>query len=349
MAMAISNYNEEEEEESEEIESEEEEEEDEEEAVAVAMARKDAIYNAAALHEKLEDIRWPEDLSWIQTLSFTYADHSDDAAVDANDDLAREMAFYTQALEAAREAYTKLQGLGVPFLRPSDYYAEMVKSDKHMFKVKDKLLFQQKQMEEADERRKAREAKRFAKEVQTERVKERAKLKKQNIESVKKWRKMRKQSGFADGGEEFPADMDEASPQSKKRKVISAPWDRSGGWGHKPSRGPGRKERDMFSREDGNLSSQREQKGAFRGGRGGRSSFRGGRGGGGSFRGSRGGRSSVGVGRGGRSSKSRDYKDSKFGHGGKKSLEKKNNAESSADMGSYRGRFHKGQKRGKRS
>ncbi|KAJ7190634.1 hypothetical protein O6H91_Y526500 [Diphasiastrum complanatum] len=306
--MAISNYNEEEEEESEEIESEEEEEEDEEEAVAVAMARKDAIYNAAALHEKLEDIRWPEDLSWIQTLSFTYADHSDDAAVDANDDLAREMAFYTQALEAAREAYTKLQGLGVPFLRPSDYYAEM-----------------QKQMEEADERRKAREAKRFAKEVQTERVKERAKLKKQNIESVKKWRKMRKQSGFADGGEEFPADMDEASPQSKKRKVISAPWDRSGGWGHKPSRGPGRKERDMFSREDGNLSSQREQKVRLEVAGGGRSSFRGGRGGGGSFR------------------------DSKFGHGGKKSLEKKNNAESSADMGSYRGRFHKGQKRGKRS
>lgn len=40
-----------------------------------------------------------------------------------------------QAQDAAKIAIPRLQKLGVAVFRPSDYYAEMAKSDEHMQKV----------------------------------------------------------------------------------------------------------------------------------------------------------------------------------------------------------------------
>ncbi|KAK7392008.1 hypothetical protein VNO78_20434 [Psophocarpus tetragonolobus] len=114
---------------------------------------------------KLGDISWPENVEWIHRLGI---DVDQEQEVDVNDDLARELAFYTQALEGTRHAFEKLQSMGLPFLRPADYYAEMVKTDGHMEKVKGRLLAEKRKMEEADERRKAREAKKLAKEIQAQ-------------------------------------------------------------------------------------------------------------------------------------------------------------------------------------
>ena len=41
----------------------------------------------------------------------------------------------------------------MPWRRPADYYAEMVKSDAHMARVKAQLMHEQAQIEAADERR----------------------------------------------------------------------------------------------------------------------------------------------------------------------------------------------------
>lgn len=168
----------------------------------VKEPRKDAVYNTVGLHDKLEEIGWPEDVDWLHSLALTYPDGG--IAVDVNDDLQREMSFYTQALDGAREAYQKFQALGIPFQRPTDYYAEMVKTDTHMLKIKGKLLDEKTKLEEMDERKKAREAKKFSKEVQAEKLKERSKRKKEDIESVKKWRKVRQKSGFTEGGDDAP-------------------------------------------------------------------------------------------------------------------------------------------------
>jgi rRNA-processing protein EBP2 len=59
-----------------------------------------------------------------------------DAPIDVDDDLSRELTFYKQAIDAAQEARTKLLAEGVPFGRPSDYFAEMIKDDEHMEKVR---------------------------------------------------------------------------------------------------------------------------------------------------------------------------------------------------------------------
>ena len=58
----------------------------------------------------------------------------------------------SQALGAARVAIAKMEAAGVPWRRPADYYAEMVKTDDHMLKVREQLAHEQKQIEEAAQR-----------------------------------------------------------------------------------------------------------------------------------------------------------------------------------------------------
>ncbi len=57
-----------------------------------------------------------------------------------------------QALLGAQKGVQTLQDRGIPWLRPPDYYAEMVKSDGHMANIKQRLVYEQKQIEEAEER-----------------------------------------------------------------------------------------------------------------------------------------------------------------------------------------------------
>ncbi|KAL6218389.1 hypothetical protein ACLB2K_011603 [Fragaria x ananassa] len=202
-----------------ELEQESEGESEEEGDVRLAEPSQNATYNKDGLLEKLADMSWPE------------------------------LAFYTQALNGTRMAFEKLQGMGLPFLRPEDYYAEMVKSDSHMEKVKSRLLVEKKNMEEAEERRKAREAKKLSKEIQNQKLKERAKQKKESIESVKKWRKQRQQSGFAGGdkGSELDSAFEDGEPfeKSSKKRPGVAPGDRSGGKAKYAGKGKKPKKREV--------------------------------------------------------------------------------------------------------
>ena len=64
------------------------------EAAPAAGQERQNIYNADALHDKLEDISWSAEQPWVETQVIT---HSEATAVDnVDDDLARELAFYNQ-------------------------------------------------------------------------------------------------------------------------------------------------------------------------------------------------------------------------------------------------------------
>ncbi|XAR71791.1 hypothetical protein NMG60_11018205 [Bertholletia excelsa] len=271
----------------------EDEDEDEDEDVKLAEPSKNSIYNRDGLLDKLGDISWPENVEWIHKLS---VDIDQEQEVDVNDDLARELSFYTQALEGTRQALLKFQSMRRPFLRPSDYYAEMVKSDAHMEKVKGRLLAEKRKIEEAEERRKAREAKKIAKEVQAQKLKERAKQKKEEIESVKKWRKQRQQSGFAGGDKDGEIGLSfedgKSFERSNKKRPWVAPGDRSGG---KAGQGGGK-----------------GKKGA------------------------------------GKKMKRREFRDSKFGFGGRKGLKKQNTADTTNDLRDFNKTTFSGNKKRKR-
>lgn len=89
--------------------------------------------NHAALTQALSTFALP--LSSLPFHVHQSVTSSESVTIDVNDDLSRELAFYKQALDAAKEGREKLLEEGVPFSRPSDYFAEMVKDDEHMNKV----------------------------------------------------------------------------------------------------------------------------------------------------------------------------------------------------------------------
>lgn len=103
---------------------------------------------------------------------------------DVEDDLNRELAFYKQSLSAVKEAKQKLKKEGVPFSRPADYFAEMVKSDEHMGKIKQKLVDDAAGKKAAAEARRQRDLKKFGKQVQVAKLQERAKEKRDTLEKI---------------------------------------------------------------------------------------------------------------------------------------------------------------------
>lgn len=96
---------------------------------------------------------------------------------------------YKQSLWAATRAEQLFEKANLPFHRPDDYFAEMVKTDQHMSKIRQSLLDEQAGMKASDEARKLRELKKFGKKVQVEKLREREKEKKavgERLESLKK-------------------------------------------------------------------------------------------------------------------------------------------------------------------
>ncbi|KAJ3303904.1 rRNA-processing protein and EBNA1-binding protein ebp2 [Kappamyces sp. JEL0829] len=137
-----------------------------------------------ALLSRKADIAVGE-LPWIEQMTVTSTAATADAVPDVNDDLKRELAFYEQALYAATEGRRLVKAAGVPFSRPSDYFAEMVKSDDHMQKVRQKLLDEEKGILESEKAKKQRDLKKFGKQVQVEKLLERQKQKKDALDKVK--------------------------------------------------------------------------------------------------------------------------------------------------------------------
>ena len=103
---------------------------------------------------------------------------------DVNDDLGRELAFYKQSLQCAVEARAFLKQEGIPFSRPNDYFAEMVKNDEHMGRVKDKLVEQAAHKKAAAEAKKQRQLKKFGKQVQIAKLQERSKAKRDALAKI---------------------------------------------------------------------------------------------------------------------------------------------------------------------
>ena len=165
---------------------------------------------------------------------------------DAFASLPSSHSFASQALSAAKCGIKELEREGVSWLRPEDYYAEMVKSDRHMARIKDQLQYEQKRIALADQRRKARDARRFAKQVQAAKQREKQTTKKEKTRRVEQLRTQRQRMGF---GQEFDWDhaLDEvhraeATPRRKKAKTLpavkskkrmykDAKYGRSGGFG----------------------------------------------------------------------------------------------------------------------
>ena len=72
----------------------------------------------------------------------------------------------------------------MPFSRPNDYFAEMVKSDEHMGKIKAKMTDEAANKKAAADARKQRDLKRFGKQVQVAKLQERDKAKRETLDKI---------------------------------------------------------------------------------------------------------------------------------------------------------------------
>ncbi|KXH57834.1 eukaryotic rRNA processing protein EBP2 [Colletotrichum salicis] len=119
---------------------------------------------------------------------------TNEAVPDAQDDLQRELALLSQSLEAARKGRSLLIKESTPFSRPKDYFAEMVKDDGQMEKVKAKLIDEASSKKAAAEARKLRDLKKFGKQVQVAKLQERQKAKKDTLDKIKTLKRKRQEN-----------------------------------------------------------------------------------------------------------------------------------------------------------
>lgn len=150
-----------------------------------------SINNQPALLASLKRIALPRDASTPFATHQTVASSESTAAKieDISDDLNRELQLYAQSLEAAKKARALLRAEGLPFSRPKDYFAEMLKDDGHMEKVKAKLVEEATAKKAAAEARKLRDLKKFGKQVQVAKLQERQKQKRETLEKIKSLKK----------------------------------------------------------------------------------------------------------------------------------------------------------------
>ncbi|MCJ1478801.1 rRNA-processing protein and EBNA1-binding protein ebp2 [Lambiella insularis] len=121
---------------------------------------------------------------------------------DINDDLNRELIFYKQCLDAATEARSHLFKEGVPFTRPTDYFAEMVKSDEHMQKIRAKMTEEAVNKKAAAEARRQRDLKKFGKQVQVAKLQERDKARRETLDKINILKRKRKDADTTNANEE---------------------------------------------------------------------------------------------------------------------------------------------------
>jgi len=162
--------------------------------------QKQAVLNSNFINDKAGLLRKYEEIvlggidkkvPWIETLSIGTAEPIN--IQNPQNDSERDNKFINIALLAVNDALSRLDDMQIPHRRPGDYFAEMVKSDIQMEKIRKSLLHEKTTIQKSEDRRKQRELKKFGKQVQTQKLKEREDKKKQDLEAIKKWRKKQRE------------------------------------------------------------------------------------------------------------------------------------------------------------
>ncbi|KAJ2261390.1 RRNA processing protein [Coemansia sp. RSA 376] len=197
--------------------------EDEETALEIAalqsedllpQPKKEFINHKVALRALVDELS-QKSLNWIQRCDVTSAEP---IVVDKTEnDLDRELKFYQQGLEAVIQAQLEVKKVGVPFSRPDDYFAEMVKSDAHMARIRQKLLDQQKGIQNSEEAKKQRELRKYGKKIEQEKLKEREDQKKASLDKIATIKK-RLRSGDLGEVDDFEIGVDSDDDGGKKAK-----------------------------------------------------------------------------------------------------------------------------------
>jgi len=159
------------------------------EKVEVVPESKVKQTNEVAIKAKISELALPSQFKWVEILDVISPSVE---IANVNDDGKREAAFYQATLEATKLGIKRLDDEKIPFMRPNDFFAEMIKPDEHMARIKDRLLNEKKRMQAVEDRIKHKAEKKYSKKVQAERKKEKAKIKKEHMDELAEFKKKRK-------------------------------------------------------------------------------------------------------------------------------------------------------------
>ncbi|KNC47177.1 uncharacterized protein AMSG_03605 [Thecamonas trahens ATCC 50062] len=143
------------------------------------------------MEDKRKEIMLPKEWPWIETLDVTSAVAAEELIGDVENDFAREQMFYNQALAAALQARNYFAEHSIPANRPHDYFAETIKTDAHMERVRKHHVQQDLRIAAVEKRKREKVMKKFGKRVEAEKIQERALKKRAQAEVIKTWRKRR--------------------------------------------------------------------------------------------------------------------------------------------------------------
>ena len=118
-----------------------------------------------------------ESLQWIETLDLYGTLNAEGISPDQSAELEKRM--YEAASESVKEGYRRLSVLKVPASRRTDYYAEMLKDDKQMTKIRAQLVVAQQRIEAVEARKKKQAQKKFSKQLKAAKIE---KKKQQKVE-----------------------------------------------------------------------------------------------------------------------------------------------------------------------
>ena len=122
---------------------------------------------------------------FLKTLRITNADETEQ--VDVNNDYSRELTFYKQALKSVIQATKMFKEANYPYKRPVDYYAENMKEESQMEKVRSQFMKVQEKINAVEQRKKNIIMKKEEKDAQKKKRREDA------IQRLKEKKQKRKQ------------------------------------------------------------------------------------------------------------------------------------------------------------
>eukprot|EP00796_Vickermania_ingenoplastis_P005250 gene5250-3761_t len=158
-------------------------------------------------------VEFSEPSEWVERMALTSTRPLPED-LNANDDPKREEAFIQQTLLSVQQGLALLEKAGVPCRRPSDYYAEMYKSDTHMNDVRQAMEASKARIEAQAHRRSMKDQKKYGKEVQAEVLRQRAKFKRDMQDRLSDWKK--KTKGNRGGLNDMLEDDDRGTAGNRK-------------------------------------------------------------------------------------------------------------------------------------
>ena len=187
------------------------------------------INKADALTQVYEEMRLDgpsgrHAMPWIEHMAVVVPQRVADEVPDVQNDLERELAIYRQALRGAVDGRERVLAANVPFSRPADFFAEMLKTDEHMERVRQRLLDESASIKASEAAKRQRELKKYGKQIQTDKLYERQKNKRELVERVDALKRKRDE---AMDDSEFDVQLEQAldtrAPRGKGRPKPKMP------------------------------------------------------------------------------------------------------------------------------